>query len=61
LAFDRSSALRIAVLRATNQLQRALIAAALGAPVRIGGIDAGAAAMADEARAVEPNNSNARK
>jgi len=58
LAFERSSAVRIAVLRVTNQSQRELIAAALGAPVRIGGIAGFAAGAAATAvlRTVDPSN-----
>ena len=46
LSLECSSAVRSAVLRATNQLQRALMAAALGAPVRIGGMALVAASAA---------------
>jgi hypothetical protein len=55
---DFSSAVRIAVLRATHMLQRWLICAAVGVPVRIGGIVAGAAIAADPSR-LEPTNNNA--
>jgi hypothetical protein len=56
-AFDCSSAFRIAVLRAANQSQRALIAAAVGTPVRIGGITLGAASAPLPARNEADSNS----
>jgi len=46
LAFEVSRALRSEVLCFTNQSQRALICAALGAPVRMGGMATGAALAA---------------
>ena len=58
LPFDVSSAVRIAVLRETSILQRAVMAAALGLPLRIGGI-AGAASAWPPNRA-EPNNNTER-
>ena len=56
LPLEVSSALRIVVLRVTNISQRWVIAFALGAPVRIGGL-IGAAAAAD-AR-LEPTSNKA--